>query len=57
VLEKEKTVAVMMEEPTKRLTTTVKLKIARERGLEGIRYLKLYFATSKLIQIVNQIRG
>jgi hypothetical protein len=37
--------------------TTVKLKIARERGLERIRYLKLYFITTKLIQIVNQIKG
>jgi len=46
----------MMEEQTKHLMTTAKLKIARERGLEEIRYLKLYFISNKLIQIVNQIQ-
>jgi hypothetical protein len=35
----------------------VKLKITRERSLEGIRYLKLYFICNKSIQIVHQIHG
>jgi two-component system chemotaxis family response regulator WspR len=57
LLRKEKSIViVMMEKQLQHLLTTVELKIAREGNLAGIRYLKLYLITSKLIQIVNQIR-
>ena len=46
-----------MEKQLQHLVMTVELKIAREGNLEEIRYLQLYFITSKLIQIVSQIQG
>jgi len=48
---------MMMEKQLQHLVTTVELKSTREGKLAGIRYLKLYLITSKLIQIVNQIQG
>ena len=50
-------ITVVMEKQLQHLVMTVKLKIAREGNLEGKSFLKLYFITSKLIQIVSQIQG
>jgi len=50
-------ITVVMEKQLQHLVMTVELKIAREGNLEGIRHLKLYFITRKLIHIVSQIQG